>query len=91
MVMPAGYDTEYHNDATYWDGEIAYEITRTNKTVLDKPTVVIKIPVELILKNELNLLEGLSVYKDSVADCILRMFIPYIKELNELNDNRSRT
>ena len=91
MVMPAGVHTEYHNDSTYWDSEIAYTITKTNKIVPDKPTVEIKIPVELILKNNMGILENLFSFKDSVADCMLRMFIPYINELNELNDNRSRT
>ena len=51
MVMPAGVNTEYHNDYTYWDDEIEYSITRTNKAVPDKPTVEIKIPIDLILKN----------------------------------------
>jgi hypothetical protein len=91
MVMPAGVNTEYHNDPTYWDEEIAYSITRTNKTVPDKPTVEIKIPIEQILKKDMTLLDDLHTYHDAIADCMLRMFIPYIKELNELNDNRSRT
>ncbi len=115
MVMPAGVNTEYHNDPTYWDDEIAYSISRTNKIVPDKPTVEIKIPLELILKNNTKLLDdmllnygmvfhkgelsmgneqfsnNLYFYKDTIADFMLRMFIPYINELNELNDNRSRT
>lgn len=91
MVMPAGVNTEYHNDSTYWDGEIAYSISRTNKIVPDKPTVEIKIPIELILKKDKTFLDDLHTYQDAIADCMLRMFIPYIKELNELNDNRSRT
>ncbi len=91
MIIPDGVDTEYHNDSTYWDNEVAYSITRTNKTAPDKPTIEIKIPIELILKNDMEILEELFIFKDAVADCMLRMFIPYIKELNELNDNRSRT
>lgn len=92
MVMPAGVNTEYHNDSTYWDDEIAYSITRTNKTVPDKPTVEIKIPIDLILKSDnIILSDDLYIFKDVVADCMLRMFIPYIEKLNELNDNRSRT
>ncbi len=91
MPIPNGVDTEYHYDSTYWDDEIGYTITRTNKTVPDKPTVEIKIPIEQILKKDMLLIDDLNTYQDVIADCMLRMFIPYIKELNELNDNRSRT
>lgn len=91
MVIPAGFNTEYHNDSTYWHGEVGYYISRTNKIVPDKPTVEIKIPIELILKNDKEILDDVFLFKDAAADCMLRMFIPYIMELNEINDNRSRT
>lgn len=71
-----------HNHAVYWDGEIGYEITKSNRLELSKPTITIHIPMK-----------NLKVEDTSTAalDYILRSFIPYIKTLNELNDNRKRT
>ncbi|MBE5960229.1 MAG: hypothetical protein E7256_02400 [Lachnospiraceae bacterium] len=71
-----------HNHAVYWDNEIGYEITKTNRLDLSKPTITIHIPMK-----------DLKVEDTSTAalDAIFRSFIPYIRTLNELNDNRKRT
>lgn len=75
-------DSNIHNHAVYWDNEIGYEITKSNRLDLSKPTVTIHIPMK-----------NLKVEDTSTAtlDYIFRSFIPYIKVLNELNDNRKRT
>ncbi|WP_066714585.1 P-loop domain-containing protein [Clostridium sp. Marseille-P299] len=71
-----------HNHAVYWDDEIGYEITKSNRLELSKPTITIHIPMK-----------NLKVEDTSTAalDYIFRSFIPYIRTLNELNDNRKRT
>lgn len=75
-------DPIIHDQALYWDGEISYEITRSNRLELSKPTVTIHIPVELL---------GIEDTGAAALDHILRAFIPYIRTLNEQNDNRKRT
>lgn len=74
-------DPILHNSSIYWDEEIGYEITKSNRLELSKPTVTIHIPMK-----------DLKVEDTSTAalDYIFRSFIPYIKTLNELNDNRKR-
>lgn len=83
MVEPAGdRDPIEHNHAVYWDGEIGYEITKSNRLDLSKPTITIHIPVKDIKVDDMS---------TAALDYIFRSFIPYIKTLNELNDNRKRT
>lgn len=112
MVKPIevpGQPPEFYYDNTYWCNDIAYTISRTSKLELDKPTVVIKIPIDKLfdsnnvspllnqLKNSLlnseveNEDDSTKLLKCTAADHILRAFNPYIKELNELNENSSRT
>ena len=68
-------------EAKYWREDVSYEITRTHKLALDKPTITIGIPID-----KLNFTDT----SDAAADFCLRSFIPYITELNDLNYNRSR-
>ena len=75
-------DPIVHNHAVYWDGEIGYEITKSNRLELSKPTVTIHIPVKQFRTEETGV---------AALDSIFRALIPYIRELNELNDNRKRT
>lgn len=70
-----------HNHAVYWDGEIGYEITKSNRLELSKPTVTIHIPVKRFPVEETGV---------AALDSVFRAFIPYIRELNRLNDNRKR-
>lgn len=74
-------DPIVHNHAMYWNGEIGYEITKSNRLELSRPTVTIHIP-----------LKDLKLEKANTAalDHIFRAFLPYIRTLNELNDNRKR-
>ena len=68
-------------EAKYWREDVSYEISRTHKLALDKPTITIGIPLD-----QLNFTDT----SDAAADFCLRSFIPYITELNDLNYNRSR-
>lgn len=75
-------DPIVHNHALYWDGEIGYEITKSNRLELSRPTVVIHIPLHLLK------LEEAAV---ATLDYTFRAFLPYVRTLNEMNDNRKRT
>ena len=75
-------DPIVHNHAMYWDGEIGYEVTKSNRLELSKPTVTIHIPMKQLKLEETGVAE---------LDYIFRSFIPYIRNLNEGNDNRKRT
>lgn len=68
-------------ESRYWRDDVFYDIQRTHKLALDKPTVTIGIPVEMLNFTDTN---------ETAADYCLRTFLPYITELNELNYNRSR-
>lgn len=74
-------DPIIHNQAIYWDGEIGYEITKSNRLELSKPTVTIHIPLKLLRMEETNV---------AALDYVFRSFIPYIRTLNDANDNRKR-
>lgn len=75
-------DPIVHNHAIYWDEEIGYEITKSNRLELSKPTVTIHIPIKNLQVTDTS---------TSALDYIFRSFIPYITMLNEQNDNRKRT
>lgn len=75
-------DPIVHNHAVYWDGEIGYEITKSNRLELSKPTVTIHIPLKLLKTEETG---------TAALDYMFRAMIPYIRGLNEQNDNRKRT
>ncbi len=75
-------DPIVHNHALYWDGEIGYEITKSSRLELSKPTVVIHIPMHLLKIREAG---------GSALDYIFRAFLPYVRALNQENDNRKRT
>jgi len=75
-------DAKAHNHAVYWDDEIGYEITKSNRLNLSRPTVTIHIPMKDL---------QITDTSTAVLDYIFRSFIPYINMLNELNDNRKRT
>lgn len=75
-------DPVVHNHAVYWDDEIGYEITKSNRLDLSKPTVTIHIPMKYFNVTETS---------TAALDDIFRSFIPYITMLNESNDNRKRT
>ncbi len=77
-------DPIVHNHALYWDGEIGYEIAKSNRLELSKPTVTIHIPMHLLKLEEAEV--GVAA-----LDYIFRAFLPYVRALNEGNDNRKRT
>lgn len=75
-------DPAVHNQALYWDGEISYEITRSNRLEPSKPTVVIHVPMKLLQVEDTG---------PAALDYVYRAFLPYVRNLNEQNDNRKRT
>lgn len=75
-------DPIVHDQAVYWDGEIGYEITKSNRLELSKPTVTIHIPMKLLQTEDTS---------TAALDYMFRALIPYIHALNEQNDNRKRT
>lgn len=75
-------DPIVHNHAVYWDGEIGYEMTKSNRLELSKPTVTIHIPAKQFPVEDTG---------TAALDSVFRAFIPYIRELNEGNGNRKRT
>ena len=75
-------DPIVHNHAVYWDGEIGYEITKSNRLELSRPTVTIHIPMKQFRQEEMG---------TAALDYLFRSFIPYIWQLNAENDNRKRT
>lgn len=69
-------------DPTYWVDSIAVTISKTNKLMQDKPTLVWQIPVSLL---------GIESYTAAAADYCLRAFAPYVDVLNGEIYNRNRT
>ena len=69
-------------DPTYWMDSIAVTISKTNKHMQDKPTLVWQIPVNLL---------GIENCTAAAADYCLRAFGPYVDALNVEIYNRSRT
>lgn len=69
-------------DANYWFGDVACEISVSNKLKQDCPTLTLRIPAD-----------GLHIASASTAaaDCCLRAFLPCIDALNGELYNRSRT
>lgn len=78
---PGGFSIA-DNDAEYWwNDEIAFEIQQTHKNAKDKPTVICKIPAEML---------GAESFSPAEADCCLREFKPFINALNSELHNGSR-
>lgn len=96
-------DPIIHYHPVYWDEEIGYEISKSNRLEASKPTVTIHIPAKnfKFSSETMSILESMqkedrtgTIQKDyvqtAVLDYVYRAFLPYIKELNEENDNRKR-
>ncbi len=90
-------DPIIHHHPVYWDGEIGYEITKSNRLELSKPTVTIHIPIKNYkFRDEvMEILETTGAadryLRTAILDYVFRSFIPYINTLNDQNDNRKRT
>ena len=69
-------------DPTYWRDQVAVTISKTNKLMQDKPTLVWQIPVSLL---------GIESCTAAAADYCLRAFGPYVDALNDAIYNRNRT
>lgn len=70
-------------DPTYWADEVAYAIERTHKLTLDKPCVIIRIPLERLKVRE-------PMDEVVLADFVLREWNGIIRELSDSLVNRSR-
>ena len=69
-------------DPTYWRDQVAVTISKTNKLMQDKPTLVWQIPVSLL---------GIESCTAAAADYCLRAFGSYVDALNDAIYNRNRT
>lgn len=69
----------------YYRDDVSYEITVTHKLAQDKPTVLVRIPL-----NRLGIQEPNAETAAAQADFCLRALTPYFDELNAALDNRSR-
>lgn len=89
LAKEAAFDI---SEPIYWKNDIFYEITRTNRLDLSKPTVTIGIPIK-----KLKIAEGLINGETKIsqrgipaADYYLRVFKQYIDVLNKEIYNRKR-
>jgi predicted ABC-class ATPase len=81
LVIPSDGPSYEDNDNTYYRDSIGYRIHRSNKNALDRPTVTIQIPFDLL---------GIENQTNATADYCLRAFRSYVDELNANLCNRSR-
>ena len=69
-------------EPTYWSGGVSYTFLPTNRFEKTKPTVIIAVPAEQL---------AIARFDAASADFCLRVFVPYIDELNSEIFNRSRS
>ncbi len=80
IISPIG-DSYNDNSACYYNEEVGFTFSVSNKLAQDKPTVEISVPAELL---------GIDTYSVAAADYCLRAFKPYIDVLNAALYNKSR-
>lgn len=93
-VIPRDKGVKPYNtdEPTYWEQEISYRVSKSNRIELSKPTVLIGIPITKLKISE-KLVSGetkLSYRGIPAADYCLRRFANYIDRLNEEIENRKR-
>jgi len=76
-----GERTGIRRESTFWHNEIAYTFDRTNKLSLDRPTITIAIPVNLL---------NITNFTTAAADYCLREIRSYFEAINAGYANRSR-
>ena len=82
LVKPYNNIMPYEDfDSTYYRDDIGYRFERTHKLAQDKPTITVSIPAKYL---------GITETSVAGADYCLRVFLPYIDELNEPLYNRNR-
>lgn len=81
-------EPEIQHDSRFWNDDISFELSRTNKLVPDKPTVTVAIPAEKLRIDEQRI-ESEAMRK-AAADFCLRAIKPYFDALNAELYNRSR-
>lgn len=81
IICPPSGDPYSDNSACYYNEDIGFTFSFTNKLAQDKPTVEISIPAELL---------GFDTYTVAAADYCLRAFKPYIDMMNDALFNKSR-
>ena len=80
-IIPPTGNSYSDNSACYYNEDIGFTFSFTNKLAQDKPTVEISIPAELL---------GFDTYTVAAADYCLRAFKPYIDVMNDALFNNSR-
>lgn len=68
-------------EPTYWRDDISYAFERTNRMALDRPTIIIAIPVERF---------GICDFTPAAADFCLRKIALYFDKVNAEYANKSR-
>lgn len=81
IVPPSGPTYSDNSACYYYEDDIAFTFSVSNKLSQDKPTVEISVPAEML---------GISEYNVAAADHCLRAFKPYIDALNDALYNKSR-
>ena len=81
LVIPSIGSSYEDYDNTYYSNSIGFKVERTHRLALDKPTLILQIPTNLL---------GIETYTIAAADYCLRAFKPYIDNLNLELYNRSR-
>lgn len=80
-IIPSKGPSYEDYDNTYYSNSIGFQIERTHKLALDKPTIIIQIPTNLL---------RIETYTIAAADYCLRGLKPYVDEINSELYNRSR-
>lgn len=81
IVPPSGPTYSDNSACYYYEDDIAFTFSVSNKLAQDKPTVEISVPAEML---------GIRECSVAAADCCLRAFKPYIDVLNDALYNKSR-
>lgn len=68
-------------EPTYWRDGISYTFERTNRLMLDRPTIIIAIPTERL---------GIVQDTPAAADFCLRKIAPYFERVNTEYENKAR-
>lgn len=72
---------DIYSDPTFWFSDISVTIEMTNKSLLDRPTLLFAIPADKL---------GIDTYSVAIADFCYRGLKPYVDELNREIFNRNK-
>jgi len=78
---PVSERQSVRREPTYWRDGVSFAFERTNRMALDRPTVIIAIPVERL---------SIQNYTPAAADYCLRRIAPYFDGINKQYANKAR-